>query len=134
MNYLTSHYVSLEICNMCKDSNVKASEIKDIIESILGDNKNLPQVRRVVNILICDYLRNYPGGKINSIEFISYSIKAKPNTKDPLLNELKDTITSWLDENSPNYRKRRTRKATASSYYRSILMYFVLVINKVSKR
>ena len=135
MNYLTSHYVSLDICDKCKDSIVKAPEIKDIMESILGDNKNLPQVKRIVNIIICDYLRNYPGGKINdSIEFISYSIKAKPNTKDPLLIELKETILSWLDENSPNYRKRRTRPATVSSYYRSLLMYFVLVINMVSKR
>jgi len=134
MNYLTSHYVSLDVCNMCKDTNVKATEVKDIIEAILADNKNLPAVRRVINIIICDYLRNYPGGRINSIEFISYSIKPKPNTKDPVLIEMKNTIVGWLDENSPNYRRRRTRIATANSYYKSILTYFVLTINKISKR
>lgn len=133
INYLTSNYVSLEICNKCKDQNVKATEIKDIIESILGDNKNLPAVRRVINILICDFLRNYPGKKVGSIEFVSYSIKAKPNTKDEYIIELKETILSWLDENSPNYRKRKSRKATQISYYRSILFYFVLVINKVAR-
>jgi hypothetical protein len=133
MNYLTSHYVSLEICNLCKDSNVKSTEIKDIIESILGDNNNLSKVRRCINIIICDFYRNYPGKSLNSIDFVSYSIKAKPNTKDPVLLELKDIILTWLDENSPNYRKRRSRKATASSYYRSILMYFVLVINRVAR-
>ena len=133
MNYLTSHYVSLEICNLCKDSNVKSTEIKDIIESILGDNNNLSKVRRCINIIICDFYRNYPGKSLNSIDFVSYSIKAKPNTKDPVLLELKDIILTWLDENSPNYRKRRSRKATASSYYRSILMYFILVINRVAR-
>lgn len=133
MNYLTSNYVSMEICNKCKDQNVKATEIKDIIECILSDNKNLPKLRRVINILICDFMRNYPGVKVGSIEFVSYSIKAKPNTKDPVLIEMKQIILSWLDENSPTYRKRKSRKATQISYYRSILMYFVLVINKVAR-
>lgn len=133
MNYLTSNYVSLEICNKCKDSNVKATEIKDIIESIIADNKNLPDIRRVINILICDFMKNYPGEKVGSIEFVSYSIKAKPNSKVDWILEMKEIILKWLDENSPNYRKRKSRKATAISYYRSILMYFVLVINKIAR-
>lgn len=133
MNYLTSNYVSLEICNKCKDQNVKSTEIKDIIESILADNNNLPDVRRVINIIVCDFMRNYPGGKVGSIEFVSYSIKAKPNSKVEWIIELKETILKWLDENSPNYRKRKSRKATQISYYRSILLYFVLIINKISK-
>ena len=121
-----------EIFNVVNE-NVKALEIKDIMESILADNKNLPQVKRVVNILICDFMRNYPGVSVGSVEFVSYSVKAKPNTKDKYLIELKETILSWLDENSPNYRKRKSRKATQISYYRSILMYIVLVINKVAR-
>lgn len=133
MNYLTSNSVSLDICNKCKDQNVKALEIKDIIESILSDNNNLPDVRRVVNILICDFMRNYPGQKVGSIEFVAYSLKPKSNTKDKYLIDLKTTILTWLDENSPNYRKRKSRQATAASYYRSILFYFVLVINKIAK-
>ena len=133
MNYLTSNYVSLDICNKCKDQNVKALEIKDIMECIIGDNKNLPDIRRVINIIICDFMRNYPGTKVGSIEFVSYTIKAKPNTKDKYLIEMKDMILKWLDDNSPTYRKRKSRKATQISYYRSILMYFTLVINKVAR-
>lgn len=134
INYLTSNYVSLDICNKCKDSNVKANEIKDIIESILGDNKNLTDIRRVINIIICDFMREHTHGSLSSVEFISYSIAAKPNSKDPYINELKTTILKWLDENSPNYRKRKSRKATAISYYRSILTYFVLIISKVAQK
>lgn len=133
MNYLTSNYISLEICNKCKDQNVKALEIKDIMESIIGDNDNLPDIRTVVNILVCDFMRNYPGMRCGTVEFVSYSIKAKPNTKDKYLLQLKSIILNWLDENSPNYRKRKSRKATQISYYRSILMYFVLVINKIDR-
>ena len=134
MSYLTSNYVSLDICNKCKDSNVKALEIKDIIESILGNKDNLHDVRTCVNILIVDFLRNYPGKRIGSTDFVAYSIKAKPNTKDKNLIELKTIIGSWLDENSPNYRRRKSRLATANSYYRSILLYFVLTINKVANK
>ena len=132
INYMTSNYVSLEICNKCKDVNVKATEVKDIMESILGDNNNLSKIRRVLNIIICDFMRNYPGVKVKSIEFVSYTMKSKPNTKDPLLHELKETILTWLDENSPAYRKRKSRKATQISYYKSILLYFTLIINKVA--
>ena len=134
MNYLTSNYVSLDICNKCKDQNVKASEIKEIIESILADNTNLPDIRRVVNTLICDFMREYPGAKVSSVDFIAYSLKAKPNTKDKYLLEMKQIILGWLDENSPNYRKRKSRKATAISYYKSILSYFVLTISKVAQK
>lgn len=132
IQYLTTHEVSLQLCNKCKDQNVKALEIKNIMESIFADNNNLDSVRRVVNILICDYMRHYPGKSISSVEFISHSIKAKPNIKDPYIIEMKETVLKWLDENSEQYRKRKSRLATQMSYYRAVLMYLVLVINKVA--
>jgi hypothetical protein len=133
MNYLTSTYVSLDICNKCKDSNVKALEIKDIVESILSDKNNLSQVRRLVNIMICNFMAQNPGKKVGSIEFVAFTTKAKPNTKNPIEIEQKQIITKWLDENSPNYRKRKSREATANSYIKSIMMYFALVINKIAR-
>lgn len=133
VNYLVSNSVSLQICNKCKDQNIKPTEIKDIMEAILVDNRNLSEVRRVINILICDFMRNYSGKSVSSVEFIAYSIKAKPNTKDQYLIELKETITKWLDENSENYRRRKSRLATQNSYYKAILMYLVLIINQTSK-
>ena len=134
MNYFTSSYVSLDICNKCKDENVKASEVKDIIECILGDNNNLPDVKKVINILICDFMRSCPHKKLSSVEFISYSIKAKPNTKDKYLLEMKAIVLRWLDENSPNYRKRKSRQSTAISYYKSIMKYFILNISKLAAK
>jgi hypothetical protein len=77
-------------------------------------------------------MKNNPGKSVHSLEFISYSIKAKPNTKDKNLIRLKTIILSWLDENSDQYRKRKNRPATAISYYKCILKYFVIVINKVA--
>lgn len=133
INYLTSNTVSLQICNKCKDQNIKASEIKDIMEAIISNNENLPTLRRVINILICDFMRNFSGKPVSSIEFISHSIRAKPNTKDEYIIELKETITKWLDDNSENYRRRKSRVATQNSYYKAVLMYLVLVINSTAK-
>ena len=133
MSYMSTNGVSLQIRNKCKNENVKATEVKDIMESILMNKSNLHDMRRVVNILICDYFRNYPGKDINSVNFISYSIKAKPNTKDKYLIELKETILKWLDENSDNYRRRKNRTATAINYYKSILSYIVLTITQANK-
>lgn len=134
MNYLVSNHVSLEICNCCKADIVSAIEIKDIIEAILSDNNNLDDVRKVVNIIICDYMRANPGKPIGGIDFFAYSTKMKPNTKDKYLIEMKQIILSWLDENSPNYRRRKSRAATQVAYYKSVLMYFVYVINRVAKK
>lgn len=133
MNYLVSNTVSMQLCNKCKDQNIKPTEIKDIMESIIGNNDNLPQIRRVINILICDFMRNFNGKSVSSVEFIAYSIKAKPNTKDKYLIELKSTIIEWLDSNSENYRRRKSRVSTDNSYQKAILMYLVLVINITAK-
>ena len=135
MNYLTSNYVSIQICNKCQDSNVKTLEdVKPIVESILSDTGNLPQLKRIINIIICDYKRNYPNSKVSSIDFIDHSIKAKPNTKDKYILELKSTIVGWLEKYSTRYKMRKKRKETAISYYRAILMYFVLVIYQVAQK
>lgn len=129
VNYLMNNSVSLQICNKCKDENIKPTEIKDIMEAILGDKNNINDIYRVVNILICDFIKNYPKKTIGSVDFIAHSIKAKPNTKDKYILELYQIITNWLDENSASYRKRKSRIATAISYRRAILMYFTLAVN-----
>ena len=131
---MVNNSVSLNICNKCKDQNVKATEIKDIMESIISNKDNLKELNRVINILICDFIRNYPDKTVGSVDFIAHSIKMKPNTKDEYIIELKDTILKWLDENSPNYRRRKNRKATAISYYKSILTYITLCISTANLR
>ena len=133
INYMVSNTVSLQLCNKCKDQNIKPTEIKDIMESIISNNDNLPELRRVINILICDFMRNYNGKPVSSVEFIAHSIRAKPNTKDQYIIELKEIICGWLDNNSENYRRRKSRLSTQNSYYKAVLMYIVLIINQVSK-
>lgn len=132
INYLMNNTVSLQICNKCKDENIRATEVKDIMESILSDKTNINEIYRVVSILICDFMAHNPGGRVGSIDFIAHSIKNKPNTKDKYILEFKQIILIWLDEKSANYRRRKSRKATANSYYKAIVMYFTLAIVHVT--
>ena len=102
--------------------------------AILGEKENLPDINRVVNIIICDFIRTKPNCRVGGVEFISYTMKPKPNVKDQYLVTLKETIMSWLDSNSPNFRRRRNRNATAVAYYKAVLLYITLAISVVSEK
>ena len=39
----------------------------------------------------------------------------------------------FLEDNSAGYRRRKNRIATQNSYYKAILEYVVLIINKANK-
>ena len=133
INFITTNTIDFKFCKMCSDQNIKADEIKFIMESILTNNDYLEDIKIVVKILIMDFMRKYEDKSLGSMDFVSYSIKAKPNTKDKDIITLKNIITGWLDEKSPQYVKRKHRPATATSYYKAVLTYIVLVINKVSR-
>lgn len=133
VTYLTSNSVSLNICNKCADSNIKPTEIKGIMEMILYDKNNLPNIYRVVNIMICDFLRYNPTKSVGSVDFITHNIRMKPNTRDKYIIELKDIILSWLNQDA-NYRRRKSRAATANSYYKAILMYFAFAISYATNK
>ena len=133
MNIFTSQKVNMGICNACVNESIKSLELRDIMEGIIGDNNNLPDLKKVVNVIICDFMEKNPGQRINSPKFINESIKPKPNTKSPMLIDMRNTIYSWLDENSANYRRRKSRLATANNYYKAVISYIVLTICKAAQ-
>lgn len=132
VNFMLVNNVDLSICNEFKDANLRPTELRDIIEAIVSDKHNINQMYRVCNILICDFMRNNHGIRVDNIAFIEYSLKEKPNSKDKYIIELQEIIMSWLDENSPNYRRRKSRKATAIAYRKAIKYYFIRIISKVA--
>jgi hypothetical protein len=132
VNFMLINNVDLSICNEFKDANLRPTELRDIIEAIVSDKHNINQMYRVCNILICDFMRNNHGVRVDNIAFIEYSLKEKPNSKDSYIIELQEIIMSWLDENSPNYRRRKSRKATAIAYRKAVKYYFIRIISKVA--
>ena len=133
MTYMTTSTVNIARCHSAAGKGVDAMELKSIFENILNDNDSIADLREVVNILLVDFMKNFPDIKDvpTSVEFIDYSIKMKPNTKDKDLIFLKNAILKWLNT-SERYRSIRT-PATLNNYYRGILTYIVLSINEANK-
>lgn len=133
MNWITTKQVDYKLCKWASDKNVKVDEIKSIIESIQEDSDNLLLIREMMQLIIADYFSISNNKDVTSYEFINKSIVAKPNSKNKYVIRQKEIIEYFLDENSPAYRKRKSRPDTKSSYYKSILTYYVLVINESNK-
>lgn len=133
MTWITTHDVDYRLCKMCSDSNVKTEEVKSIIESIVKNTDNLDEVRELVSLIVTNYFKASKTKDVRDIEFISYSIKPKPNTKDKDIIRQCTIIDQFLCENSVAYNRRKSREATKNSYNRAVLSYFVLVINQSNK-
>ena len=134
INYLMSTTVSLDICNKAKNELIRSMEIKDIIETIMSNKENIPVLKKIISVLICDYFRAYPKGDVASLEFVAYSFKQKPNVKDTYILEMREAIYDLLEDSSANYRKRKNNKNRKGAYHRAILYYIVLVINRVARK
>lgn len=133
MAAINNNNVDIKLCSMASDQNVKVAEVQSIIESIQSEPANIPIIKELLRIIVNEYFVNSTVKDVNSLEFVRVSIAAKPNTKNKNIIHQKEIIESWLDENSPQYRKRKSRLATKSSYYKSVLTYYVLLINKANK-
>ena len=133
MTWLTTHDVDYRLCKMCSDSNVKTEEVKSIIESIIKNTDNIDLVKELVSLIVANYFRASKEKDVRNIDFISFSIKAKPNTKDKDLVRQSEIVDKFLCENSIAYNRRKSREATKNSYNRAVLTYFVLLINQANK-
>lgn len=132
MNYFISNQINLAICMQVAKSPVDPYEIKAILENILNSNENLDDLRFVINVMIIDYMRNYPDDKeVVGARFIQHSTALKPNTKDKDILEQKNIILKWLNT-SDRYKSIKTQ-ATKNSYYRSIVAYIALIVNISNK-
>lgn len=132
MTYITTHSIDYGICTTCADQNVKKDEVKEIMESILKNSTNLPLLRELMENIIADYMRNSKEKDVRDMSFITYSIATKPNAKDANIVRIKNIIYEFLEDNSANYRRRKNRLATQNSYYKAVLEYVVLIINKAN--
>lgn len=128
MSKINSMSVDQKLCSIAANQNVKITEVKSIIESILMDNNNIPQVKELIRLMIISYMEVSKYKDITNPEFLAKSISPKPNTKDPKILRQKEIVEKWLDENSPAYRKRKSREATAVSYHKAVMSYFAWVV------
>ena len=132
MSKLNTMTVDYRFCKMSSDSLVRTDEVKSIIESIVSDKNNVADVKELVRLLVYTYFESSNTKDVSDIKFITFSVTAKPNSKDPHILRIKELVESWL-MTSERYQRRKSRLATKNSYFKTILMYFTLIIHTANK-
>ena len=133
MTKINTLQVEYKDCKACADANVRTEEIKSIIESILNNKSNLSIIREFVTCLIASFMEQSSEKDVASIKFLSYTIKTKPNSKNPLIIRIKEICNKLLEENSIRYTKRKRRESTRLSYEKAVLTYFAIIIINSNK-
>lgn len=133
MSFIVASGADYKLCKLSSNSTVKTEELKSIIESILNDKDNIILVRKVISILVYTYFEQSKDKNVLTMNFITYSITPKPNTKDEHILELKEIIDNWLNSGSALYRKRKHRLASKNNYNKAILMYLAMCIYQANK-
>lgn len=133
ISYMNTAGVDYKVCQMAADNNVRTPEIRSIIEGIVTDPDNLSDIQELIRLIITQYFAHSKTKDVTDIAFITFSIAPKPNSKDKDVLRQKEIVENWLNENAPAYRKRKTRPATRSSYYKSIYTYFTIMIHDANK-
>lgn len=133
MNRLNTTQVDYRLCKIASDANVKTEEIRSILEVILKNKKNIDKVRELITLLVATFMQDNKDKSVASVAFYKHCTQAKPNTKDPSLNRIKEIVDEFLDDNSIAYRKRKKRIATKLSYQRAFLTYFAMIIIESNK-
>ena len=130
---LNTTQVEYKTCKACADANVHTEEVRTIIEAIFNNRDNLKLVKELITNMIASYMQQSKDKNVATLKFFSYSIKPKPNTKDPTLIRIKEIVMQLLEDNSVRYRKRKHREATKQSYIKAIMIYFSLIIIQANK-
>lgn len=125
--------VDYKLCKLASDTNVKTDEIKTIIESILSNNDNILEVTELIKLIVNIYFANSKTKDVLAVEFLTFSITPKPNSKDPHYIRQRELIETLLQKNAVHYRKRSQRLATRNSYNSALLKYFVFTIHESNK-
>lgn len=134
MNDIVSKGVDPKIIKITSNESVRFDELKSILETIVNDRDNLSLIKELITILVSQYFLTSKDKDISNINFITTSIVSKPNTKNVDVLRSNEILEIWLNENSPSYRKRKSRLATKLGYHKAVRSYFVLITHNAAKR
>lgn len=133
INRLESSTTDFKLCKMSSDDNVRTDELKSIIDSIMTNPENFTLIKELIRNICTYYFTNSKKKDVTSVEFISFSISPKPNSKDKLYIRNREIIETLLLSNSDRYITRSKRTATKISYNTVLLKYFVFLIHDANK-
>lgn len=135
LNKLESSTTNFKLCKWAclKDNNVRTDELKAIIDSIMTKPENFPLVKELIRNICTYYFTNSKTKDVRNIDFVTFSISSKPNSKNKLYLRNKEIIEQLLLANSDKYKTRSKRLATKISYNTVLLTYFVWFIHEANK-
>lgn len=132
VNYINSNGVEYKLCKMCSSTDITPNECKAVIESIISQKENIPDMKELISLMISLYFSTGERD-VTDIKFITYTISPKPNAKQKEILRTKEIIENWLCESGTAYMRRRSRIATKNAYERAVRMYFALVIHNSNR-
>ena len=132
INYINNHGINYKICKLASNDLVKFDELKGIIDMLTRDNKNIPLIKEFITLLLVNYYTDSGKKNIEDVEFISYSISPKPNSKNAYHLRQKEISEKLLINNAANFNRRRSRNATESAYFRAFNAYFALLVQEAN--
>lgn len=132
ITYMNTHGTNYKLVKLASNDLVKFDELKGIIDMLTRERNNLPLIKDYITLMISNYYMDTGKKNIEDIDFISYSISPKPNSKNPYHLKLKDISEKLLINNAANFSRRRSRGATESAYFRAFNAYFSLLIQEAN--
>lgn len=137
MNNINNKSINYIACKRAADSTkglVTTDELKSILEVLFSKKENIEYVRELITIMVGTYFQQSSNKDVTDLSFITFSITPKPNTKDKLLLRQRELLNIILLNNSEKFSRRRKRPGTEQAYYKSMLMYFALLVQESNKK
>jgi hypothetical protein len=86
-----------------------------------------------MTLMVATYYAQSKNKDVRDIDFITYTISAKPNTKDKNILRQREIVTKWLETSPSSFNRRKSTLATANAYYRAVYAYFAILIHNANK-
>ncbi len=128
MNKINSTGIDYKLSKACSNQDITPNEVKAVIESIIGNRDNIPEIKELIGLMIALYFATGERD-LSNIKFITFTVAPKPNAKQKEIIRMKEIIENWLCESGTAYMRRRSRDATRNSYERAVRMYFAVTIH-----
>lgn len=129
---MVTNGLDLKLCDFASNAaNISKLELRNYLTKIAIE-KNIKEMQNFVESILFIYMYDgkHTKEQIRSKEFLAFSIALfkKTNSKDPNINNIKNTLDKWGTD-SGIYGKFQ-RLATRVDYTKAIYLYFILSIQK----
>ena len=91
VNYINLNGVDYKICKQCSNSDITPNECRAVIESIISNRDNIPDIKELISLMIALYFST-GSQDLTNIDFITYTVSPKPNAKQKEIVRVKDII------------------------------------------